>query len=450
MKRITRICAAWCIAFSGMAVTHSVSAQDGVLIRDLITQEVTKLPLGILQMSSSFADADDAEQAIEQTLETAGRKLQQSISRVAFSAGANKAIALANRLTGQDMRAHSSLQYDDERGIAGDLDAVMPLSLAASANPNASRALFLQFGNTRYQDSANIDRNDLRYGGVFRFGETNGANYQRSGFWAYGQENAEYGHRRLRLGFERIYNANAFQIEHFMPLSDERIVGDYYERPIEKTVLSVNRVFSKTAIGNIAFTHSERTDGSGDFVTSAQLGLDYQSPRTNGLYGLRLGGIGNDGDFGALVSYKYLFGNGRTAKGKPQLNFTSRSFAGNDDFAPITSDGRIEVSRREVTPQVFTQANGITAQFLQKRTGNGGTLDIEVTLPQVASADTPLQVRLVSPNVENAAVAGVDFDATPIDVVIPAGEVSAVVTAQLLFNGEMNVVRKVAVRVDAL
>ena len=89
------------------------------------------------------------------------------------------------------------------QGLAGELDAVVPLAYRGRAQTGADdapalpgSALFLQQGMTRWTDEHGLRRNDVRLGGAWRFAA--GANVY--GATALVQENLERGHQRIVLG----------------------------------------------------------------------------------------------------------------------------------------------------------------------------------------------------------------------------------------------------------
>ena len=407
--------ALWCSAAVGANEMHWMQT-----MRDIA---VDAMP------DAAHADADAM-------IESFGERLRRELSRGVFDAAAQTARAQFNRFFHREMRVQSSLLYASQGRVVGDWRALMPLS---RAHDNAAqRNWWLHFGGARYQDNRNALRRDFSYGGMLRG--------RRDVFWLVGQENAALGHRRLHFGFERVWGGrHAWRLEHFARLSNERIVGDYYERPAEKSALSLQYAFGENTLGNIAMARIERGARRGDFSAAMQFGLSRQSPNRNAVYGMRID-AGED-DARMVLRYAHRFGVAQLDQ--PRLNAAAHNFASRDEF-DFTGAARIDVVRRAIAAPPPRAVDHLTVRFLHPQAASGDALRIEVMLSQPAVEEVHLQVRLVAPDVDNPAVPGVDFSATPMDAVIPAGQRSAVVTTTLLHNAALNENRQLAVRVVAL
>ena len=173
-------------------------------------------------------------------------------------------------------------------GVAGNLDAVIPLSFATgrSAEGVQQNALFLQQGLTRWRDSEGFRRNDLRYGTAWRFALSDEPGADVLGFSTLLQENLERGHQRLATGLDYAGRWGSGWLQHFMPVTDW-LPGrpGYEERPLGGTELGFRLDVTTTLSADAALARWE-DDGAGRESLESRFGLGW---RPHPWLGLRTG-----------------------------------------------------------------------------------------------------------------------------------------------------------------
>ena len=122
------------------------------------------------------------------------------------------------------------------QGLAGELDAVVPLGFLGGGQAGAGdaeglhgSAFFLQQGVTRWTDAHGFRRHDVRLGTAFRFALPHFAGADVVGAAAMVQENVERGHQRLVLGTDYAGRWGHASLQHYLPTTEWRAGRAGYE-----------------------------------------------------------------------------------------------------------------------------------------------------------------------------------------------------------------------------
>ena len=324
------------------------------------------------------------------------------------------------------------------QGLAGELDAVIPLGFRAAA-PRAGTdaplgsALFVQHGVTRWTDTHGYRRHDMRLGTAFRFALPRFAGADVVGATALVQENVERGHRRLVFGTDYAGRWGRAALQHYVPTTEFRPGRPgYEERAAGGTELSIRFELTTTLELDTAMGRWERDD-AGRYALDGRLGLGW-TPHPY----LRLNagtGFGTGADGGAFrLSLRVPFGGPRQ---RPRWEgFGTLALAGGaapgDLWRPVENVGRIRTIERVARTDI--DMAGVTVRFLQPSALTGGTVTVELALSAPAPAPVRLTVRLAPGSGDNPAVAGTDFDDEPVAVTIPSGATTGQATFRLLDN----------------
>ena len=333
-------------------------------------------------------------------------------------------------------------------GVAGNLDAVIPLSFAAgrSAEGVQQNALFLQQGLTRWRDGEGFRRNDLRYGTAWRFALSDEPGADVLGFSTLLQENLERGHQRLATGLDYAGRWGSGWLQHFTPVTDW-LPGrpGYEERPLGGTELGFRLDVTTTVSADAALARWE-DDGAGRESLESRFGLGW---RPHPWLGLRTGwasGLSGESVTTRLGVNVPLGGGRKTAprwEGLGTLGVAADTPT--DMWRPVENVERLRTIERVAPGQV----DGVSVRFLQSSAPTGAEVAVEVSLPAPASEDVRLSVRLAPGSGDNPAVAGEDFVADePVEVTIARGETSGTATIPLLYNASLQTLRSLAVEVS--
>ena len=326
------------------------------------------------------------------------------------------------------------------QGLAGELDAVIPLAFRGGLQPGADAdglhgsAFFLQQGVTRWTDAHGLRRHDVRLGTAWRFALPHYAGADVVGATALVQENVERGHQRFVLGTDYAGRWGHASLQHYLPTTEWRAGrSGYEERAVGGTELSVRIDLTTTVALDTAMGRWERDD-AGRSVIDGRIGLGWR-PHPYLRVDARTG-LGSGADAGSfMLSLNVPFGGPR--KRARWEGFGTFALAGGnttpaDLFRPVENVGRIRTIKREARQE--TEVDGVTVRFLQSSAASGGTVEVEVALSAPASADLRLTVRLAPGSGDHPAVAGVDYVDEPALVTIAKGATSARATFQLLHN----------------
>ena len=326
------------------------------------------------------------------------------------------------------------------QGLAGELDAVIPLAFRGGVRPGADAdvlhgsAFFLQQGVTRWTDAHGFRRHDVRLGTAWRFALPHFAGADVVGATALVQENVERGHQRFVLGTDYAGRWGQASLQHYLPTTEWRAGRPgYEERAVGGTELSVRIDLTTTVALDTAMGRWERDD-AGRSVIDGRIGLGWK-PHPY----LRLDartGLGSGADAGSfMLSVNVPFGGPRKRarwEGFGTFALDGGNTTAADLFRPVENVGRIRTIERVARQE--TEVDGVTVRFLQSSAASGGTVAVEVALSAPASADLRLSVRLAPGSGDSPAVAGVDYVDEPALVTIRQGATSGRATFRLLHN----------------
>ena len=168
-------------------------------------------------------------------------------------------------------------------GFDGDVDAVFPVSFTAAPVPSVdggrreSRALFVQWGVTRWTDDDGLDHNDLRLGAVGRFAVSEAPRADVVGVSALYQQGMESGHGRLVTGVDYAGAWGSGWFHHYLPATGWRGGRSRHEeRALEGMELGVRLEPTSAIVLDTALTRWESGDGSGRWRTGARAGLSWR------------------------------------------------------------------------------------------------------------------------------------------------------------------------------
>ena len=237
------------------------------------------------------------------------------------------------------------------RGLAGELDAVVPLAFRGGVRPGedaqalSGSAFFLQQGVTRWTDGHGFRRNDVRLGTALRFA----AVADVVGATALVQENLERGHQRFVVGTDYAGRWGHASLQHYLPTTDWRPGrSGYEERAVGGTELSVRLDLTTTLALDTAMGRWERDD-AGRTTVDGRLGLGWK-PHPYLALDARTGlGSGADGE-SFLLSLDVPFGGG-TRKRPKWAGLGSfamaRTATAGDLWRPVENVGRIRTDGGE-------------------------------------------------------------------------------------------------------
>ena len=344
------------------------------------------------------------------------------------------------------------------QGLAGELDAVVPLGFLGGGQPGAGEAeglhgsaFFLQQGVTRWTDAHGFRRHDVRLGTAVRFALPHFAGADVVGAAAMVQENVERGHQRLVLGTDYAGRWGHASLQHYLPTTEWRAGrAGYEERAAGGTELSLRLDLTTTLSLDTAMGRWERGD-AGRSALDGRLGLGW-APHPYLRFDAGTG-LGSGADGGAFrLALNVPFGGPR--KRARWEGFGAFTLAGGgagggatagDLWRPVENVGRIRTIER-VAPQRST-VDGVTVRFLQPSAPSGGTVAVEVVLSTPAPEDVRLTVRLAPGSGDSPAVAGVDYVDEPALVTLPRGATTGRATFRLLDNPALAADRTLTVTV---
>lgn len=380
-----------------------------------------------------------------------GHCLADLLSNTALEQGLEFTSRKGQSVFGRNFRLSSRMSLDNSSGLAGNLDAVIPLGFNSTRADEAKNAFFLQNGITSWRDSDGSHRNDIRYGVVYRFPVFDA---DILGISALNQESVERGHQRITLGMDYAGRWGIGYIQHFMPTTGWRTGrAGHEERARCGTELGARMTLTSTLSADLALG---RWEAAGDDERSTRLDLNWRPHPwlafAGGYESTNSSGSGSsDEDSRFSVVFRMPFGH----TGQPQPRWRGLGIAANGDtspspWSPITSVGRIStVERAAVNPgSGGVSPDGISVRFLQDDATTGSRIGVRVSIPAPLSEDLRLVVRLAPGSGTNPAVPGVDFVDESREVTIRRNGVNADAWFQLLHNGDMQTARSLAVEVS--
>ena len=355
------------------------------------------------------------------------------------------------RVFGENFRIVHRLSwspYGDGSGVAGNLDAIVPLNFTAGLSETGAEenALFLQQGFTRWRDRDGFRRTDARYGAAYRFTLSDGPDADVLGFSTVVQQNVERGHGRLVTGLDYAGRRGGGWLQHFTPVTDWRPGRrGYEERPIGGTELGARLNVTTTISADAAIARWEE-DGAGS-PSETRLGLAW---RPHPWLSLRTAwgfGAVEEGGNARLALSIPLGGAPRALPRWEGLGVLGGAAAAPADiWRPVENVDRLRVVER-VAP-ASGQVDGVSVRFLRPSAPTGAEIVVEVSLSAPASEDVQLSVRLAPGSGSNPAAPGVDYVDEPSIVTIRSGAVSERVTFRLLRNPALHAARTLTVDVS--
>lgn len=381
----------------------------------------------------------------------------------AFNLMLNKAAHLVNETArekfGNYFHVANKLNYSpSDDSIKGDLDVVVPLSFQGSTLSGANTGLrqgswFVQHGVTTWKDEQSFRRNDLRLGMVRRTMLDSRFGTGIVGVSAFVQQNAERGHRRLVTSIDYAGKWGKGFFNSFQPLTDWRAGRrGFEERPAEGMEVGVRFDATTTIAVETAYARWEDKKRRGVWNSGGRIGFNWQ-PHTWLTIGANYNehSHGDDASSFAITFTRPLGGGGRqetprwSGFGEPAGGSKPKAA---DLWRAVEDIGRIRMVERDAADEDgLTEIEGVEIQFLQDSVASGEDVLLEVTIPTPLARDTRLVLRLVPGTGSNPAIPGEDFTDEPIDVLLPAGETSTVVSIPLLLNNSMRNARSLDVRV---
>ena len=391
--------------------------------------------------------------SIEGDTRAGGRCLTEQLGGVLMDEAARLLTRQGQGVFGEHFRLVHRMSWSPlGQGLAGELDAVIPLSYRAGGQPGAESeplqgsAFFLQQGMTRWTDEHGFRRNDVRLGTAYRFALPHFAGSNVVGATALVQENLERGHQRFVIGTDYAGRWGHVALQHYVPTTEWRTGrSGYEERAVGGTEVSLRLGLTTTMSLDTAVSRWERDD-AGRSTSDGRLGLSWKPHQY-----LRLDartGLGSSADNESFtLALNVPFGGQR--KRPKWEGLGAFALAGgataSDLLRPVENVGRIRTIERAARQSI--EVDGWTVRFLQSSATTGGTVGVEVALSAPAFAAVRLVVRLAPGSGDNPAVAGVDYVDEPATVTIPRGATSGRATFQLLANPALATDRTLSVSV---
>ncbi len=372
-----------------------------------------------------------------------------------FDEGAGLADEYGKEAFGPRFRLVGKSAYSlasDGIGLTGEIDAVIPF---AGAEPSAAErasasALFLQQGVTHWRDDSSEQRNDLRYGPVYRFRVSEAPDAGILGLSLLQLQNAEWRHKVLVPGIDYAGRWGSGSLRHFIPTTGWRAVHlGWEERALGGTELSA-RVPLTTTLGVSATAYRRESENlTGRRTDGMRLGLRWR-PHSWLHFGASYdhSGGGRD-DVSFRVGFRMPLGSREKPPRWEGLGVAAGGSAPDDSelWRPVEGDSRIRTVAREAVSGLVA---GAEVRFLQNAVESGGSILLEVVLSSPAPEDIVVDVRLVPGAGANPAVPGEDFVDEPARLTIPAGASAGRVSVQLLRNEGLNENRSLSATVSVV
>ena len=347
------------------------------------------------------------------------------------------------RVFGDHFSVASNLSYSrHDKFLGGDVDAVIPMSFFTSAQERPGRAFFVQSGLTRWKDGHDFRRDDFRQGVAYRFAVSDDKDSDVVGMWAFVQNNRQRGHARFAWGGDYATPWGTAKFHYFTPLTNWRAGRYGYE---EKALEGGDMLMEFDAFRRFSFNVGagrwERKDGSEKFNTYGRLGMRWQILPMLSLDS-QWRGLGKSEDSLRLNARLDIpLGGIKPGYATPRHSLPAAA----NLYRAITTPRRIEVAERKIA--VRAPVEGVTVRFMENSTNSGAQIRLEVLLPQAVSKDSEFVVQLVPGQGPNPAVAGLDFDATPIPMTVKKGESRATVPVTLILNKGQTQTRTLSAKV---
>ncbi len=320
--------------------------------------------------STAFGTANAAETVTQRALGLTGtcltklsgdwgdgsRCLSDRLGGVLMDEAAHYMTEQGQRVFGEHFRLVHRMSWSPlGQGLAGELDAVIPLSFRAGVQPGAESealqgsAFFLQQGMTRWTDEHGFKRNDVRLGTAYRLALPHFAGANVVGATALVQKNLERGHQRFVLGTDYAGRWGHVALQHYVPTTEWRPGRSGYEdRAVGGTEVSLRLGLTTTLSLDTAMGRWERDD-TGRSTVDGRLGLGWkphQYLRLDARTGL---GPGADDDSFTLSLNVPFGGQRKRPKWEGLGAFALAGGATADDLLrPVENVGRIRTIERAV------------------------------------------------------------------------------------------------------
>ena len=371
---------------------------------------------------------------------------------------------------GERFSITDNLSYDDQDGLRGEIDLLFPLGAARHQAYSGAgegftaapvNALFMQQGATIWLDEDGIKRHDLRLGMAFRFQPWQ-ARSDLFGLSMFQQHNAEYGHSRSVIGVDYAAGPSSEAAFHYyLPTTGWLATApDYEEHALEGVELS-GRLDLPLSLRLEAATGQWRVPGDAVHSAASRVGLSWQyNPWADLSANWRESEIDDGGTTGWSVGFalKIPLGSGNTSplsvknlvtyRGRETTASPGRLALQDRAWRPVEQVGEIRYVRRAVSAPAAGGVDGVRLEFMQDSALTGNRIQIKVSLPAPASAETRYLLRLQPGDGDNPAVEGEDFNGEPIIVRLNKGERETIITADLIRNGGMQEPRSLGVSIE--
>ena len=295
-------------------------------------------------------------------------------------------------------------------GFNGDIDAVFPVSFTAAREPSVegglrdSRAVFVQWGVTRWSDEEGTDHNDVRIGAVGRYAVSEEPGADVVGVSALYQQGVESGHGRLVTGVDYAGAWGSGWLHHYLPATGWRPGRSRYEeRALEGMELGLRIEPTSTIALDTALTRWESKDGSGRWTTGTRVGLSW---RPHPWLSFRAGwediGVGEETASIRLTLAIPFGGAGQAVPRWAGLGIAGGGSGAQGDAAdiwrPIENVGRLHVAERAlpVVPAIDEAADS-APRFTRAVTAQPYTLGAPIRtlwLPPATGGNRPLTYTL--------------------------------------------------------
>ena len=347
------------------------------------------------------------------------------------------------RAFGDNFSVVSNLSYSRyDNFLGGDMDAVIPMSFFTSAEERPGRAFFFQSGLTRWKDVHDFRRDDFRQGVAYRFAISDDEDTDVAGMWAFIQNNKQRGHARFAWGGDYATSWGTAKFYYFIPQTNWRAGRHGYE---EKALEGGDALMEFDAFRRFSFNIGagrwEKKDGSEKFNAYGRLGVGWQILPVLSLDSQWRGFGKSDDSLRFNAQLEIPLGRMKPGYAAPRHSLPAAA----NLYRAITTPRRIEVAERKIA--VRSPIDGVTVRFMQDSANSGARIMLEVLLPKAVDKDSEFFVQLVPGEGPNSAVAGVDFDGTPIPMTVKKGESRGIVFAFLLFNENQTRTRTLAAKV---
>ena len=411
-------------------------------------------------LTSCLADMDGAENP-ELALRQSGECAADSTVGFFFERGADVLSQHGKRVFGHGFHIQQSLDYSvaGDGKVRGDLDAVIPLMSIGDAggatNSLPQGALFLQNGITRWSDEFGFDRSDTRIGLVHRF--AGGARQNHTAgpsplhFWGVSaalQQNLDRGHERHVFGADYVGTWGIGYINHYAVQSGWREGRPgFQERAIGGSEIGV-KLSPTTAINlDISTGVWDSQQQLGASVRQNRVALAWKPHPYLQLTSTWRGGNQTDERNDMRISFVKPLG---VKRGKAQwagLGIANRGEVNAEEvWRTVDSENRIEVIERKA-PVSGVTAGDVTVRFLRENVPSGGELRLQAQVADAVVNPVRVVVQLMPGEGANPAIAGEDFPAEPIEIVIAQGATVGVAEVDLPMNPNLKSRRTVRVEI---